>query len=980
MNNKYLLMSLAAVGALVSCSEDEMFTEVAKPVQSAERVTVGKAVFTTDATRFNPLTGNFQVGDKFGAYLMDEYKCANDPWHGEFDHEQHDANKTEWKKQNIWWQMYNQVDYIHTNFAYELVKGEGDTYAWVNENAQLNEGNYVIGFPQQKLATNRRDLWYYIKPEVTLTKAENPNYEQFYYNVENEFQLGYVQIYRDEVVDPELEAFSKPLTLHPVLSRAKIVLYNGSSTDFKAQKVVIRANDWGPLPTIALVKPEMANNHEADRYSTPADHCHSLDDVQKNNYWQEPLFTQETARDLVYYIAPKTDNYVPYGCKDKNDAYEYVFNLPEEGGSLIPCNRDGGNGDQCVEAYYVALPEVVMNGNYRLEVYGEKYDPTVKAFRPGKFTTFWYNTDNKVFKLDNLDVWEEGHNIPTATLKFDDNSFVWETAYAVSTTEELFHCVKAKLSEADNHSDVNFVIRAYSEELVITDEILDYIKAWEEANNHVVTFEFRPATSPVIGDKNTHIVLDSEDMIDRCTFQSSYVDLAKDQHAELPVKGFTQLTVKKGVTLTADDYIKGDKVINNGVVIGTEVYSNVENNATGKLEAGYLETKLTNKGQAQVTVVNAVVNNSGTLYANELINSSEETTNTGTLYVENSIAANIVNKGTANMGGGLIEKLENTGTANIEGQTYIQALINKGKLNVNNNAMLAGVNDGTITLKEGVVVTPTADDAHEYFCADGNVYTTVKADLVNNKKGTIVVNDADLKFSTAADGLLTGDLLNDGIIDVNGKSHVYATGTQYSGIIDITDADKTAGYEAGSADTEMYFRTQVAPYEDFLKDVISATNVFVNPIIIELSETTQLKNGTVLDTDLSVYNIAKIKINAGVVTVRDNGEYANLKDQTVFPYMANYDYELGNTYCSLEVCSGATLQVTNWDELNVTATLSEPVKVNGTLRAENEAIVTGTVEVQGYGVVRSTAGTFEWTKSTTETAKHTKFAGDWSVL
>lgn len=597
MNKKFLLGAFAVAGLLASCSSDEMDFGNAPINKTQGRVVLDRPVeFVSGSTRFNELTAQFEEGDKFGLYLMDEFTeplyyahngdgNMHHPYYdvngdGIVEGEMQNANLTHWRNQNVWWSMYSLVDYIQTNYPYVY---NATAKTWSNPAAQLIEGNYIVGFPMCETATNRRDLWYPIHSNVDLKTKPSDKYAQFFYNVESEFELGYTQIYRDEEAATADGKFQIKLQLHPVLSRIKFILYNQSASDFMPTKLVFKKKDNSPVPTIALIKPASSNLQEMleanEKDVIEKNECNVDKTVQY--FDRDKQFTQEMAREMITYIDP-TKGYIPYKCEGEQaeTAYEFVYNFPAE--TIIPGNRPDQAPENSVACVYMGIPDVLLGEEYEVFVYGKKYDPTIPngqdKWRPGLFKSFG-SSDNQKFELEEVPVWNEGKEIPTATLKFDDQAFVFVEEMEVSKTEDLITLISGRLATATNTKDIDFTIRPFGAGLDITQEVEDILAAWEKKTGHKITMNF------VAEGPETPVNLNVKDFANRSTFDRSNVTINAEQ------------TFAKGGVF--------NKIVNNSVL---NVTSNIS-----------VWNTLTNMPEATLNVTNANIYSNGS----DLINYGE---------------------------------------------------------------------------------------------------------------------------------------------------------------------------------------------------------------------------------------------------------------------------------------------------------------------------------------------------------------------
>ena len=202
MKIKYFLPAMA-LPLMVACSQEELVEQVGTEAPQVERVSAGKVSFVngTAESRLNYYTQTWEKGDKFNLFLMDQFNPnfrAEDKWVNEEDN----ANATWFMGQGMWNQMYTISNYYQANLPFVF-----DGSKWANDDAS-SEGNYFAVAPSKtrqnhldKL-TNRRDVWLYINPVQTLT-YNKVNSGSIAGMEENQFFLGYTQIYRNQQLNTE---------------------------------------------------------------------------------------------------------------------------------------------------------------------------------------------------------------------------------------------------------------------------------------------------------------------------------------------------------------------------------------------------------------------------------------------------------------------------------------------------------------------------------------------------------------------------------------------------------------------------------------------------------------------------------------------------------------------------------------------------------------------------------------------------------
>lgn len=616
MKTKYLLMTAALSGLFAACTQEDFLDAPATPATDplAGRPVVGVVDFKTDepTTRYNAETATPDVGDALGLYLMDEFRGDIELVNGYADGEWPDANKTPFTYQSNWWEMYKPVNYIQSNYGYVLQE-DGK---WINRASQLVEGNYIVMYRKNDEATNRRDLWQYINPNVEL-KHHSTRTDKYYVNRDNQFMLDYKQIYRDQKAD-ETGKLTIDVKFKPILTYAKFVIENQAANDFVAEKIVFKAPGDKPLPTVAYVKPDgvlpafIYNKYNeiekaGGKIDVLKDECDNT--IAEGLYYDE-YFTQKVARSMVQYAT--TEKQVPYGLEDTNTAFEYVFNFPdeEEGGVLLKANNTGDPSDR-VLGVSIALPAFEMPDfdwtDMQVVVYGKMWDQGSNdmkgSWRPGILINLRGTADNQVFDLDKFKLWESGMEIPTAQLKFDDQSFVQGEEIRVQTTADLINLINSRLSSITTTQDVKFEVYPYGNGLEITDEVVSLIDTYKKEHGVDVTLIFKHTP----GDhNNTPVILKAENSINKFEYQGVNVVVEADQVSEAKVFGIKDLHIFKSLTLAKNADLDASYIhvelggsLNAGAC-KVKAYT-IENSGTFVLEGSTVEAKVENKAQMNVT-------------------------------------------------------------------------------------------------------------------------------------------------------------------------------------------------------------------------------------------------------------------------------------------------------------------------------------------------------------------------------------------
>lgn len=729
MKTKYLFYSLALAGAFTACSQDELFDAPALEGNGvADRPVAGVVTFVNDdvESRYDRQNTGFETGDEMGLYLMDEFTG-----HGEAIN----ANETLWNWQSCWWSMYKMVDYINTNYGYAY---DGETGEWINRASQLVEGNYIAMFPQNKVATNRQDLWHAINANVLL--EDHTDYPRYYVNRENQFFLGYEQIKRDQKAGEATGELRADISMKSILTYAKFKLINEGKFNFKPKKIVFKAPYGQLLPNVAYVRPAdivatqgkytapwwAFANEQAIKKELPGD-CGS---VLAWSEYDRTTFTQAAARDMVEYIS--TADRVPYGMTEAQatPVFEYVFNFPADADMLYG-SIEATAVDQTSCTVSIALPMFEGWQNMEVVVYGEMQTDE-DTYRPGILKAR-DDSDNGIFTLNNLRPWNSGQDIPVSKVTFDHNYFYQQEEFTVSTTEDLITMLKARLSDVDTSEPmVIFDVTPYGDGLEITDEVVNLIKKYESDNNVDVVVMFNNYDStktPIIFKTDAfdeflygsvNVVIEAPQTIKfgttRYNAGSNIVELRNfstinAENCELYALdiinevGATLNTT--GVTLKANVHNEGVFVLTNSSVTGN-VRNDAQMTAAGSVVYGYLtndnnclncgadKAVLTVNGLSVANLFNAdevVVNGAlalleeGTFENNGLTTINETGSITG-YYIKN--------EGTMNNSGSIaVDLFENNNVVNHYG--YIKTIHNAKDLNVYGKAEIAGLyNMGTL--------------------------------------------------------------------------------------------------------------------------------------------------------------------------------------------------------------------------------------------------------------------------------------------
>ena len=966
MKAKYLFYSLALASAFTACTQDELFDAPALENNNvAGRPVAGVVTFVGDEveSRYNSEAAKFENGDQMGIYLMDEFRG----W-GEADN----ANETFWTWQSCWWDMYNMVDYISTNYGYVY---NAETGEWINRASQLVEGNYVAMFPQNTRATNRRDLWHPIKANVDL--VDHSSTPRYYVNRENQFFVGYEQIMRDQKAGEETGELTANISMKPILTYLKMYFDNQSDSDFKIQKVVFKAQGGKTLPNVAYVKPSeiVRTAYEGGcdvAWSAPWWAWGNLDAMKETledecgnllawNKYDRTTYSNAAARGMVQY-ASTADGHIPYGMTDAEatPVYEYVFNFPADADIL---KRSAAAEAESVCGISIALPMFKGWKNMEVVVYGEMWDQTANnmegAWRPGIIRKM-KNNDNSEFTLTSLKEWTSDvkMDIPSVVAKFDNNNFYQQTEVRVSTTKDLYDLINARLTSATTTQNIEFEVQHYGNGLAITKDVTDLIKNYEKDHQVDVKVEFNNRDRV-----KTPIILEAEDCIDMFEYQGVNIVVEAPQTiTDATVDGIIELRNFSEINLVDNT----ETTMVPTALVATNIVNEV--GATFVAEDAYIVTReLHNEGTLTLsdTTIEGKVSNAATMTV-----TGEDMTSITVVLNDNSC----INCGkdeavlTIESGALYVEKLTNNDKVIVESGALLQGLIfNNGTMDVKGDVFLAGMNSA---------------DAIINIAATGEV----RANINNDGSANPLLNLGTINV----EGELVENIYNSGVIYVKNSGHVIVAGKvegEVDGIIDVTAAanDNTAR-AAKDMSFKNYFRytvgteTTATALQASLKARISSQNWGKggSPIILvwgENSATTYA--GTMTEANVEriiVENNLTIVEKEGTTTVETKFDELNDYDWTTTPQPANK---------ALWVVNGASLTIDNY----ATFTLKERtyevtnqidnaekngklhVRIDGKFMAKNHSKVNDeNVVVAGLGTVEiDTADSyFFWTQEVGE--------------
>lgn len=1059
MRVKYLLAAMAAP-LFFSCTQDEFVgqNEGQDAAALQNRVKVGKVAFVNEGeadTRFDYWKATWENGDMFRLFLMDQWN-ANGNWKGG---EEANANKTHFMKQDVWNEMYTIVNNFATNIPFYF---NGETKAWENDDA-IVEGNYFAVAPakgnQTKILNgvkNRRDAWVYINPvqkfDVSQLKESNGAKGAMMDGVEeNQFFLGYSQVYRNEQMVTEENTLQLPMQMRPVLANIDLAIANYDELPFKVEKIVMSRLDGSPMPTLAYIRPagntpkdfgrrqdnsdayfmqqwaKMATDANIAKFNARyPELClgHSFEGTaawqpkeywanypafaqpfivdsytdacgvdHEDPYWTIASWTRTAARSVVEYSYPGQKGFTPYGCTGEiaEPAYEYVFDFTNEDGEGFRLN----NGDSF--RAFLSLPHDMYLREYTFTVYGQQYDPARDRWDEGIIIpkksdyvdgiTDGEENDGK-FTLLKVDPSSEADYLQ-ANIYFDDFRITRSRVVQTANAGDLMNHLESYYGKMGNfNQDVNKNELFYVEtmgDFEITNELVDYVQALYDR------YDITGGSKSLIYFTRTTGADGHGQLVFPANLKNDHAFDLFYYSKDVDVLNLGNQVIEKPIIY---NYNKSNEVLFEALR-QSNWYKSIFNDGVDLLDK--FEPALTDQlfgGIGHIT-------NEGTLTVKTLIDASEygfaiHNTEAGTLNLEKAAIVSgedytdlvtVHNEGQMNMVKSFIQGvLDNAGVVDVKdgysfvtkrvinnndcigcptgdaklnvwkGATFYAPIVangirandngvqvgkgSRGEILVEGQASFGGWNAGRIVVKGVLVPQVNGDDLDPQILGNKN-------DLVNMTDGVIEVRDGDLKYIVSS-VYESGKIINKGIIYSIGKAHVIIN--RGAGIIDVTLADKTGGYEARAIQENTYFRFCGAVTEATLKKVISENNWNNkhNPIILQypaIKEDLTETPGEYTQEELPM-NVTKILVKAGS-TLNLNGTWG-LKDYEGDP--EDVEDGIGNDYNGLKV--DGNLFVLN--EKTLTQTNSINAVVNGKMRGENSSkILTGedaTVVVDGSGV------------------------------
>lgn len=791
---------------------------------------------------------------------------------------------------------YSFLDYIHTNYPFSTTDGE----IWSTpDDAALCEGNYFFVWPYDGTYKVRGHVGFGLK-NAQKNVDETGEYDLWASVKENQKYLGYAFIPATTA-----DVNNVDVTFHPIFATPKFKLQNVSGMSLRLVKLIVRTHQEGPAGSPALL-PDSVVLAPLSKNFKDVNVAYANGELD-NDEETAALFSHATLVQNGFFAQTPADDNIE--TEPTKGVYEYTVEFGDD--YIVTAGE-----------FFKACAVMPAGEYHDFDIYAlveeQNSEKTTGVVCLSSLKTAnWTGFDSQNGSVQT--VLKPGiQQVFSANFDAEALQNLSLENFTVANSEDLAWILNLK---AEYGGKDLVVIKTLGDQVEMTQEVYDLLAA-ESRKGIKVQIDGTiviPAGIPT-------------DAIDQLTTgQAGVKTTIINKGTQELEKDLVNCDVINYGNLTGNVSITGDvSNAESGVIDITIVTGDVEN--AGNLTIKTINGNLENGYNATVETVNGDVNNydnGGELVIN---NVTGTLTNSGKVTVMEGTLANVVN------GGSSINP-----TITIEEETVINVVLNNrwGTINVNADAQIGGNNYGTINIAEGVTLTPY-QQLNNIIDSDGAYF------------GVINVDNADLKYSDT-----TGNIENNGVIYVKGKSHV-AVNSGY-GIIDVTEADATGGYQASSnattaqvAGMTTYFRYRGAVTTATLQKIISSKNYGTNPIILEFeADATQ--------AGLSGANVEKILVKSGA-TLSLEGEWW-LEDSHL-----NMAGILGDYYNALEVEEGATLQILNSKTL--TAGQAFTATVDGKMRAENASKVQGDVTIDGTGVVEVATADFSWTKGT--------FSGDWT--
>lgn len=1047
MKAKYLLTAMAAAPLMFSCTQDDLLVQENGSNNEAalqERVKVGKVAFIgekeTPETRFNYVTGKWVDGDMFRLFLMDEWKGYSCGWGRQENGEEQNANKTHFMEQHIWNKMYSLNNRISTNIPFYYNSASG---AWENDDA-IVEGNYFAVVPatggdQKALLNevkNRRDVWVYINPvqkfDVKKNAAMTDGMD------ENQFFLGYTQVYRNEQMVSDENVLQLPLQLRPVLANIDMVITNHDELPFKVEKLVIKRNDGGVMPTLAYVRPcgnkpedfymrqddgekyftqqwaKVANDENIAKFESrypelcqghnlvnpewqengsyesfgPAfaqpyivdsyqDACgKTIDDY----YWTVSSWTRTAARSVVTYSYPGDQGFIPYGCAGDyaKPAYEYVIDFTDENGEGVVLNTN-----EWINPYFT-LPHNMYMKEYSFILYGQQYNPSRDRWEEGVIIPSSSDYDNSVvggtendgtFQLPDLDPSQETDYIE-ANIRFDDFKVTNMRKVQVTNSDDLMNHLESYFGKNGNFDITKNEIFYVTTlgDFEVSQELVDYVQKLYDAYGVTAGSKALIYFVESKGVNDSGKVIFPEDLTN-----NHAIDLFYFSKKTKIVNRGTQVIEKPIIY----DYNKSKAELLQAYLASTSKPYNIFNDGIDlfdKFEPFYAD--LLYGGVRQII-------NEGTLTIDETLVDADKIYNAenAVLNIENSLI----------VGGWQIAGknicVHNDGEMNIT-QSHINGTLKNDKLV--NIFDVVYVSEKVLNYNE-CVGCPTGaaelfvNDGAEFYC--DNVINGTEKDNID--RGIITIKDGGYGYFSGT---------NYDVINVYGELTPFDE--RYDLVNDIEGRIKVKNGELKfTADSKHIIN-------DGFIYVIGKSHVAVNDGtgIIDITEASveggyqassnttdtyfRYKKGAVtIETLKAVISSKNFGQNGVILEFTENATQKDLSGAAVRKVLVKSgvtlkmegtewwlenatDITLGASYNALEVENGATLEVLNGKTLSSKTSIT--AVVDGKFRAENNSKVQ--VAKEEVAVDITGTGVVEVATSTFEWTQNEAFAGKWTKV
>lgn len=1034
MKTKYLFTALA-LGALASCTQEDVLTQGSENlVASKERVEVGQVAFTTgvesrfdfgDAERIG-----WENGEKFGLFLMDEWNTEGNWSEGYYHPEQGghwayddsdesgektDANKTYYREQKVWNQMYAIRNYFQTNIPFVFDRAKG---AWTNDDAVV-EGNYFAVAPSKKQQerdnhlgklTNRRDVWLYINPVQKLGNQKNAigKENQLRGGIEeNQFFLGYKQVYRDQKLT-DGNVLQLPLQMQPIMGMVKLGIQNSDEKPFIVDKLVIRRVDGGEMPTIAYVRPDGRETESqiwAPSFAKPFDVKNASDDCSswKEYFYNEATWTRSAARSIVEYSYPrdpKQNGFIPYGmtAEQAEIAYEYTIDFTDENGEGYLLNKE-----DFFHALF-ALPHNMNMREYTYTLYGkqkkgfgnDEFQEGIIVPNASDYVSLQGDESDGQFTLPNVNLSADGM-YQTAYIDFDDFRVETATTCQVSSSEELMRYLKMNEDKYATGTDVWFKVYTLGD-VEITSELVQYIKTQNAKPAGQIVVQF-------IETKNGHLIFGKdlnekhENAID-VFYYSKAVDIVVEEGAVQTISKSIVYEYSKLAELLEAIRESGsmpNPFIDNDPLnpYYKEDFLNDGVDVIGKIEPAILRTLYGG--------VKSILNY-GTLNINapiefpaidvpSLINEEGATMNIGSVQISGGDAnldcigvlpTVVHNDGTLNLSKTtIVGTLENSNITNVKkGQTTIDVIKNQNTcvgcptgdaiLNIeadgiyNNYDLVCpdvqNGNRGVVNVKGGAqygdATAKIGGENHGVINVAANAYVCVVAQDQLENYGTIKV-----------EGKLAENIKNSGYVYVieNGEVMVDGIANEVAGIIDVTEANVGSAANAAMDKTnDNYFRYTVADetkstvLNESLRDRISNNNFGKNPIILVWGA----NSATQYAGDKLTESVERIIVNNNlVITDLNNTYFTGLKNDYTGVDPLMYKRQNASEYSALQI-NGSLIINNDGEEFSIGIDANVWVSEGALFKADNNSVVLNENKVYGDGEVRAFTKDFNWSEDT----------------